>query len=225
MKKSCCLICLVFLVSCAPEVQRQVFISNQQQMGEVRNACNKSTAQENNPHAAAVDCSFSAYEDLLKKAGFQDMDLLNVLKKDYLSIAKRQDSKRITGEQADALYHQATKKFDQFIAMRDDARSQDHQQTMMAIAGAATAMGDATSQYSANRYQPTYASTPTYPSAAPTGNIPDYSGMMNSYNQPSPAPMPVGGGARGYDGITGQVDRTYIPAGPDPNPPPNVMGQ
>lgn len=44
-------------------------------------------------------------------------------------------------------------------------------------------------------------------------------GIINSYNNPPPASMGIGEGARGWDG------RTYIPAGPDPNPPPNVMGR
>jgi hypothetical protein len=121
--------------------QGQVSIRNHQQIGGVRDACNKSTAQEQNPHEAAVVCKFTAYEDLLKKSGFQDMDVLNVLKSDYLDIAKRQDSKLITGKQADALYHQATKKFDHFVAMRDDARSQAHQETM-ATAAALIALGN-----------------------------------------------------------------------------------
>jgi hypothetical protein len=43
--------------------------------------------------------------------------------------------------------------------------------------------------------------------------------LTNSYIHSPPAPMGMGEGARGWDG------RIYIPAGPDPNPPPNVMGQ
>ena len=62
------------------------------------------------------------------------MDMLDVLKKDYLDIAKRQDSREITDKKADVLYEQARIKFNKFVAMRDAARSQDHQENMAAWA-------------------------------------------------------------------------------------------
>jgi hypothetical protein len=74
-------------------------------------------------------------------------------------------------------------------------------------------MSDDFSQAPQYHYQPMNFAPVPQPSMPP-GPMPVNS-LMNSYVQPPPAPMGMGEGARGYGGTV------YVPAGPDPNPPPS----
>jgi len=64
---------------------------------------------------------------------------------------------------------------------------------------------------------PVFSQSPNAPSMPPTMNTTTSAGLMNSYIQPPPTNSGMGQGARGYNGTT------YIPAGPNPNPPADVM--
>ena len=148
------------------------------------------------------------------------MDLLYVLRYRYMDIATQQDSKKISEAKVDELSTKADNEFFSDLRRRDAVRQRNFTNGMLAIS-------DGLNQ--APRYTPTpmpsYApvSQPSMPSMPP--QMPVNNTLMNSYNQPPPAPLGIGQGARGYDGATGQADKIYIPAGPDPNPPLNVMGQ
>ena len=73
---------------------------------------------------------------------------------------------------------------------------------------------------------PVYAQYVPYPQAESTmpqqENSYQPQPYERSYNPPAYGDGGYNVGAQGYDGITGQVDTTYIPTGTDPNPPPNV---
>ena len=223
MRRKFLLVALCGLLSaCAPQNQVSLLNDKKQEMGDIIDSCEEATKNADKPHTACAICTFDAWSVLLKEAGFKDMDLLESYRNHMIVIAATWDEKKITDKKAAGYFQDAKNQFTYSVQRRDAERKQRFVGAMLAISDGLN---------SAPRYTP--APMPSYapvsqPSMPPIMSAPasfSPTTLMNSYNQPPPAPMGMGQGARGYDGITGQVDRTYIPAGADPNPPPNVTGQ
>jgi hypothetical protein len=209
---------LTCLSACAPQNQISVLQDNQPAIRANKQECETSTADEKS-HTAFIACSFDGTQKILGDAGFKDWDLFYTFRNQSLGIAKDWDKKKYSDKKAEELERQASNNFHDAVSMRDYLRAKNYDRRMQA---ATAAMSRSVAQSNAD-YQPPFISTPAIspPSMPPAGATTNsLETWQSSVGQPSaPAPMGVGQGSRGYQG------RIYIPAGPDPNPPPNILGQ
>jgi len=215
MKRKLLLVVLCgFLGACAPTNQVNLLDEKKQEMGNVIDSCEETTRNADNPHTACVSCTFDAWAVLLKEADFKDMDLLDSYRNRMIKIATAWDDGTLTDKKATTYFKDAKNQFTYSVQKRDAIRQQNYTNAMLAVA-------DGLNQ--APQYHPTLMPSytlSTQPSMPPvmfpaSGN----NSLMNSYIQPPPAPMGIGEGAQGYGG------KVYVPAGADPNPPINGMGQ
>jgi len=238
---------IMTLTACgSPILQSNIFATSIPDMEKVESECANTTSHEKNMHVTAVNCRFDAYEVILGERGFQEYNDLDTLKTHFIYIAKQQDAHKLTDEKALELFEKYTQEFYANLQRHDNLKSQVYEaqkaQTLAVIGAVASGLGSGLQAYSLARYpvnstayQP---SCPACEEGARAGQanasywqqqgIQDQKNMQSlqdayHYNNPPPARMRMGQGARGYNGITGQGDTIYIPAGADPNPPPDVM--